>query len=141
MKYYIYTFCLLFLISCSNNDNVNTLSGYDNFKILIGGFNENQNLDSIILFKLGTTYRIADFQDLKKIISIEDWASDLKLNPDSLYIVTYNGERFTKNRQYFIKVLNHYVPDNFLLHDQLDSNFIGLGSWYNLDANILCVKK
>ncbi|MCK4736013.1 MAG: hypothetical protein KAT65_26395, partial [Methanophagales archaeon] len=43
-------------------------------------------------------------------------------------------------RHYFMTRHDHNCPGSFLVHDDIENHFIDLGSWYNLEMHVLCIK-
>ncbi len=142
MKVLIITVISILLISACSENACNCPGLYSNFKISTKTYSEKIDLDSVILTDYGPDYRMADWQDLLKIQSIHNWADEVGLQNDSSYHIKNNGERFWDNRSYFITRFDeHDKPSHFFAHDDIDSNFICLGSWYNHSLKILLVKK
>ncbi|TAL68545.1 MAG: hypothetical protein EPN82_09710 [Bacteroidetes bacterium] len=134
---------ILLFTACSDNSCDSNESDYSNFKISDKSYPETLDLDSVVITNYGSQYRMADWIDLLKIISIEDFANDVGIKKGSHYYVKNNGERFLdgSNRHFFISRFDHNKPDSYLAHDQIDSNFLCLGSWYGDTLQILLVKK
>lgn len=116
---------------------------YINFLISNKQYSEKIDLDSAILVDYGSEWRMADWQDLLKIENIQEYCQEIGVQRGYHYYVKNNGERFwsSTKRHYFISRFDHEKPVSYLAHDQIDNNFLCLGSWYDVNFPILLVKK
>ena len=79
---------------------------------------------------------MADWDDIKKQYGqseadLKAFCDKLGLEANSSAWVTLGGKRFWENeRHYFIYRADHKLPEDFMLHDQLQDNLLLLGSWY-----------
>lgn len=115
------------------------------FKITSGRYSEKEDLDQMIRNEFGNQYRLADWNDILTFReNIEEWADSIGLavggGKDAL-MISNDGYRIWLARQYSISRFNHNKPEHVLAHDEIDNNFICLGSWYGLNRHILAVKK
>ena len=108
-------------------------------------FHETDDLGPECDQELGSTWRVADWNDILAYTqagnSIEGFVSTLSLKEETIYLLTYNGERWYRElRHYYIEFHNHNLPPGFLDHANIDNHYIDLGSWYGLEAQILCYR-
>ena len=122
-------------------------SFYDGFAITANTYFETDDLDQAVKNELGNNYKIADWNELKAYAvthDIEKWANNIGLsgNTISLWVVKDGADfwDFDNTRHYFIERHDHNPPDFFLIHDDIDNNFIDLGSWYGMNIKILAKK-
>jgi hypothetical protein len=113
--------------------------------LTIEDYHETDNIESVCGLELGQMWQIADWNDILAYYqagkSIESFVSTLALTENSIYLVTNNGERlYSGQRHYFIELHNHNLPNSFLSHADIDNHYIDLGSWYGLEAKVLCYK-
>ena len=120
---------------------------YDGFAITTNKYLETADLDQAVKNELGNNYRIADWNDLKTYAlthDIENWADQIGMTGDNITLwVTRNGQGFwdgDTQRHYIIERHDHNPPLYFLIHDDIDNNFIDLGSWFGIQIRILAVK-
>jgi len=112
------------------------------FKITNYKYIETEDLHQAGINEMGTSYKLADWNDLKKISDIEGWIKCMGFSDDQTFLVTKSGDGFYSGgtRHYFV----HYfadgdVPGNWLVHDEI-GNKLFLGSWYDLNMNLLAIK-
>jgi hypothetical protein len=111
----------------------------NDFKHTINSYTETDNLNSKIISEFGSSYSIADWNDLKAISDINAWISCMGLTNNEAFMVTKNSSYFYNNgnRQYFVQYFsNGSAPGSFLVHDKI-GNYLYLGSWYGLNNTIL----
>ena len=112
------------------------------FRATIGAYIEKDiNIDEAVKYEFGPDFRLAEWNDIKKIIDIDRWIVSTKLIPGRKYFVQRNG-RFIQsgNRVYFFLFSpNGRVPAGFLVHDKFAGKFF-LGSWYGDYCHILASK-
>jgi murein DD-endopeptidase MepM/ murein hydrolase activator NlpD len=115
------------------------------FKITSGRYTEKDDLDQMIRNEFGDHYRLADWNDILTFSrNIEEWADSIGLvvgGGKNALMISNDGYRIWLGRQYFISRFNQNKPEHFLAHQEINDNFVCLGSWYGLDRNILAVKK
>lgn len=120
--------------------HINRTWNYNVFHITAGNHTEAENLTQVIQSEFGPNFRVADWHDLKAVNNIEQWATSTGMNNNDLYMVTCGGEEFwAGDRHYFIQRFDHNVPGGWLVHDDLENNFICLGSWNNTPIPILAI--
>jgi hypothetical protein len=115
------------------------------FALTIKKYHETDNLESACGQELGSMWRIADWNDILAYSqagnSIEGFVSALALKEITIYLVTNNGESwYSGQRHYYMEFHNHNLPSGFWSHADIDNHYIDLGSWYGLEAEILCYK-
>gem|GEM_PF-3760396 len=113
------------------------------FKVTAGAYSENADLDQAVKNEFGNGYRVADWNEIKLYSNeIQSWADSIGMNHNDYYFVTWNGQGFWNggNRHYFITRFDHVVDSGYQVHDQIDNNFITLGSWYGIQKRILAIR-
>jgi hypothetical protein len=95
--------------------------------------------------KFGTQWRTADWNDFllrsQAGNSIPDIISTLALVKNTPYLLLYDNEGwYTKQRHYFLEFHDHVLPSGWLSFANIDDHYIDLGSWYGMDAQVLCIK-
>jgi hypothetical protein len=103
-------------------------------------------IESACSLELGSTWKTADWNDISAYSqggnSIQDLVSTLVLSANTPYLVTYNEEGwFSTQRHYIFELHDHTLPRGWLSHQEIDDHYVDLGSWYGLDAQILCHKE
>jgi hypothetical protein len=115
------------------------------FTLTVGTYSETMNLDSVVTRELGQGYRIADWCDVISYClshSSTAFASATGMTSGENFIVTNAGAHYWDNsRHYFMTRHDHVVPGHYLEHASIDDHFYSLGSWYDLDLPILCLKR
>jgi hypothetical protein len=111
--------------------------------LTIEKYHETENIESACGLDLGSMWQTADWNDILAYSqagnSIEVFVSALALTENNIYWVTYNGEGwYSGQRHYYIEFHNHNLPNGFFSHADIDNHYIDLGSWYGLEAEILC---
>ncbi len=110
----------------------------------VGGYASKDDVPGIINKELGPRATVADWDEIKKQYGqseagLRAFCDKIGLAPDASDCVTVGGKRFWREqRQYFVCRADHKVPEDFMLHDQLQNNFLLLGSW--VDARPVLVK-
>ena len=114
----------------------------DLFKVTVGEYSETADLDQAIKNEYGDDYRLADWNDVLAYSNdIQSWASSIGMEHGDSYLISRDGNRFWSGRRhYFMTRHDHNCPGSFLVHDDIDNHFIDLGSWYNLEMHVLCIK-
>lgn len=116
----------------------------DDFKITAGKYNEKEDLYRVIQTEFGDDYRMADWNDILPFrATIENWADriGLPVGEENALFISNDGYRIWLGRQYYISRFSHGKPGQFLAHDEIDDEFVCLGSWYDLARRVLCVKR
>ena len=114
------------------------------FKITSGKYNENEDLDQVIIKEFGDTYRLADWKDILPLsTNIEEWADSigLKEGEENSLLISNDGYRKWLSRQFYVSRFNHKKPRNYMAHGSVNNDFICLGSWLGLNNYVLAVKK
>ncbi len=104
----------------------------------VGGYSSKDDVPGIVKKELGPRASVADWEEIKKQFgqseaSLTDFCEKTGLAPEGSASVTLGGKRFWQgsSRQYFLYRADHKKPDDFLVHDQLQKDFLLLGSWVN----------
>ena len=119
-------------------------AAYKLFGREVGGYSSKDDMPGIVKKEIGPRASIADWEEIKKQYgqseaSLKAFCEKLGLAPDGSACVTLGGKRFWQDqRQYFLYRADHKKPDDFMVHDQLQNDFLLLGSW--LDARPVLVK-
>lgn len=114
----------------------------DLFKVTVGKYSGTADLDQVIKNEFGNDYRLADWNDvLAYSDDIQNWASSIGMEHGDSYLISRDGNRFWSGRRhYFMTRHDHNCPGSFLVHDDIDNHLIDLGSWYDLEMHVLCIK-
>ena len=109
----------------------------------LGGYSSNEDVAEIVKREVGPRGSVADWEEIKQFgrseASLKAFCEKIGLAPNESACVLVGGKRFwQEQRQYFVYRADHKVPDDFMLHDQLQNNFLLLGSW--TDARPVLVK-
>jgi PKD repeat protein len=116
------------------------------FALTSGTYKDTDELEEAVKYELGDNYTVADWNDLKEYAQthdIEQWANQIGLSGNTKTAwIKWNGAEFWENtsRHFFIERHDHQTPVFFLVHDDIDNNFIDLGSWYGMKVKILAKK-
>ncbi len=119
-------------------------TAYKLFGREVGGYSSKDDVPGIVKRELGARASVADWDEIKKQygqneVSLKAFCERIGLAPEASACVTVSGKRFwQEQRQYFIYRADHKKPEDFLLHDQLQNDFLLLGSW--ADARPVLVK-
>jgi len=104
----------------------------------IGGYSSKDDVPAIVIKELGPKASVADWEEIKKQFgqseaSLKAFCEKVGLAPEGSACVTLGGQRFWQGspRQYFLYRADHKKPDDFMVHDQLQNEFLLLGSWIN----------
>jgi hypothetical protein len=113
-----------------------TEATYKLFGREVGGYSSKDDVPGIVKQKLGPRASIADWEEIKKQFggseaSLKAFCEKISLAPAGDAWVTQGGKQFwQEQRHYFIYRADRKLPDDFLQHDQMQNNFLLLGSWY-----------
>jgi hypothetical protein len=115
------------------------------FALTRNTYAETDALENKCSLALGEGWRLADWQDIRDYVqagnAIESFAAALALEANSPYLVTYQGERWhTEQRHYLIEWHDHNLPDGWLSHEDINRHYLDLGSWFDLEASLLCYR-
>ena len=117
----------------------------DSFKISHRAHSEKDDLEEVIRVEFGPNYRLADWNDILCYADmIEGWAKGIGLSKgtENSFLISRNGSRFWQGRRhYFVSRLDHDKPGNYLAHDNINDDYLCLGSWYDLEKRVLAIKK
>ncbi|MDZ4205549.1 MAG: hypothetical protein U1C46_12130 [Bacteroidales bacterium] len=122
-------------------------NGWDLFKTTFNYYKETDNLEQAVINEFGSSYRIADWNDVVAycqnnspglFISNLNW----QLGEENSLMVVRNGQHFwAGSRHYYISRFDHNKPSHYLAHANINNHHIDLGSWYGLNMPVLCIKK
>jgi hypothetical protein len=92
---------------------------------------EQQDLNEAIRREFKGDVQIADWNDLRAIRNIEEWAMRVRIMPNETFFVTKDDKfRYDNRRQYFVLYApTGRTPAGFMVHDKI-ANQLFLGSWY-----------
>ena len=104
------------------------------------------NSSSLIEQELGADTDLADWDTLKDLYS-DDKSGLLSFfdgigmteKGNQAYLLRGGEKYWGGDRHYFAKRQNGGPGDNFLVHDDLHSNTLSLGSWYNPMPALVCL--
>ena len=134
-------------------DPENALASYANLHVISHNLNEYGDHNIECSTQLGSTARLADWNDIvsfynnggslddfKTQLRIADWGSGLVGNELSgSYRISRNGnEIWSGNRHYLVSRHDHSKPGNYLAHANIDNHNLSLGSWYGNGGYALC---
>jgi len=111
------------------------------FALTINTFVETDEIIGVCAAALGPDWRLADWLDIQEFYDAEGSldAFVAALEGQISFLLTFEGQRwYSEQRHYFVEVHEHEVPDGWLSHADLDDHGIDLGSWFGLDAPLLC---
>lgn len=110
-----------------------------------GGFAAKADLATVVNYKVGARASLADWEELKAKFggneaALKGLCEKMGLAPNSSAWVTRGGNQFwQEQRRYFIYRADHKPPPDFMAHDQLQNNFLILGSWYGTRCAVVKV--
>ena len=98
-------------------------------------------MEQVIRSEFGNDYRIADWNVLLKYKNdIIDIVSKLKIDSEfKSVMLTKDRKHFKDKRHNFVSFHNHYKSSSFLARDNINLNYISLGSWCGLNYYILWI--
>lgn len=129
---------LLFFSNCKKENNTTLSNNCSGFAITSQKYSETTDLTQAAKNNLGSSYDIADWNDLKNINDIQSWIICMGISHDQTFLVTRNGNDFySGNRHYYVHYSTDGLPySGFLAHDKIN-NVLFLGSWYGLNMQVL----
>jgi len=98
---------------------------------------DTDDISSSIEQEFGSNAELADWNTLKDLYSddksgLVSFLDGVGMAEDDNAYLQRGGEQYwSEDRHYFVKRHNGDPGDNFLVHDDLHSNTLSLGSWYN----------
>ncbi len=114
------------------------------FKITSGKHHAKEDLDQVIRSEFGDNYRLADWHEILAFrTTIEEWADSIGLVEGEInsLLVSNDGYKIWLGRQYYITRFNHNKTREYLAHDSMDDDLVCLGSWFEVNYNLLAVRK
>ncbi len=116
------------------------------FAITSQSYPDTADLNAAVQAEFGSDYRLADWNDVKswcsshsasEFITMLNWQA----GREHSLLVTWNGESYYHGwRHYFMTRVDHTPPSNYLIHDDIEDNYIVLGSWSPVTMHALAVK-
>jgi hypothetical protein len=98
------------------------------FAMTSASYRESDNLPAAVTQELGSSYRMADWNDIPNSGSVESFLNDLGITTGEIVPLTYNGSRFDgSTRHYFLQRGTAHA--GALVYDQFGTS-AWLGSWY-----------
>ncbi len=116
------------------DDDRNHPGDMGGLNVTLNRYSDRMDLDEQIRREFRGKCVIADWEDLKRIRNIDDWAFANKLRSGQTAFIARNGKlKYSSTRHYFV----HYAPDGklpagFLAHDRIGGKLF-LGSWYGVE--------
>ena len=123
--------------SGGNSDTYAPGNGYEYFVTDTKYDPDTDNISSSVEQEFGSDAELADWSTLVDLYSNDKSGLTSFLDgvgmskDDDAYLRREGNQYWDGDRHYFIKRHNGDVGSNFLVHDQLHSNTVSLGSWYN----------
>ena len=116
--------------------------GVNNFIVSDEQINYGSDYDLACKNLYGAAWRIAEWQDLVNYHSsggsLSNLVSHTSLDTKISAWVTRDGSsNYSSSRDYFVSYHNRSKPSHYLAHDEIDQNFLSLGSWYS-SQYVLC---
>lgn len=104
---------------------------------------ETGEVDTACVDALGPGWQTADWNDILEYVgkgnTIESWHSTLGEFP-GLWVNRDGEGWYSGQRRYFAEVHNHDLPADWLSHDDIDDHYLDLGSWYDMELPVLCIR-
>lgn len=116
------------------DDDRNRPGDMGGLNVTLNRYSDRMDLDEQIRREFRGKCVIADWEDLKRIRNIDDWAFANKLDYGQTAFIARNGKlKYSSTRYYFV----HYAPDGklpagFLAHDRIGGKLF-LGSWSGVE--------
>ena len=124
------------LIALGGNCTQAAEATYKLFGREVGGYASKGDLAAIVKKDLGPRAALADWDEIKTLYGgteadLKAFCEKVGLAPNGSAWVTKGGNGFWQDeRRYFIYRADHKLPEDFMLHEQMQNNFLLLGSWY-----------
>ncbi len=111
------------------------------FALTLKTFAETDPIEEACAAALGPDWRLADWLDIQEFYqesgSLEAFITALEGQVS--FFLTFDGERwYSEQRHYYAEIHQGELPDGWLSHADLDNHSIDLGSWFGLEAPLLC---
>jgi hypothetical protein len=125
--------------------NTDTGKSYGDFGVTLETYEDISDWDQIVSDVFGSSYRVADWDDL---VAYHNAGGDLLDLFDGLGLTEVGNSAFVErsgdpnystDRYYYASRHEHNKPGHYLAHDNIDNYLISLGSWYG-SRNIMVVK-
>lgn len=112
------------------------------FSATTQSFLETEDLPQRCKDEFGDHYELGDWTDLEQIADIQNWADSIGFDYMDQWWLQNGGQRYwSGNRHYLMQRHNGVTPGNWLVHDNIASNFIDLGSFYGYVQPALCATR
>ncbi len=111
------------------------------FALTIKTFAETDEIEMACTEALGGGWRLADWLDIQAFFQAEGSLDAFlaAMSGQTSFLLSFEGERwYSEQRHYFGEIHEHNLPDGWLSHADIDEHNIDLGSWYGLEAPLLC---
>ena len=111
------------------------------FALTTNTFAETDEIEDACAAALGSDWRLADWLDILEFYDAEGTLDSFitSLGGKISFMLTFEGQRwYSEQRHYFVEVHQRNLPEGWLSHADIDDHLIDLGSWFGLDAPILC---
>ncbi len=132
---------MLALAGCSDDgptgtDELENGIAYGDFGVTETVYADSSDWDQIVDDIFGSSYRVADWNDL---IAFHNSGGDLLDLYDGLGMTEYQNAafvtlagvpNFSPTRYYYAERHEHNLPIGFLAHENIDNYLISLGSWH-----------
>ncbi len=146
-----------FMISAQARDDRGGISSWIAPKIVVirfpfpfamtsNTYPDSSDLNAAVQSELGPDYTVADWNDVKawcqehsaaEFIQYLNW----ELGEQYSLLVTWNGQGYWNGRHYYMTRFDHNPPIGFHIHDEIENNYIVLGSWSPVSFRILAIKR
>jgi len=115
------------------------------FVATIAAYPETDDLDAACRGEIGAASRVADWTELTAYYaSGGDMAALLAdgwpVNGAQALVLNDGAGIWSGTRHYFVERHDHVTPGYFLVHDNIDTNLLDLGSWYGFSMKVLCTR-
>jgi hypothetical protein len=109
------------------------------FVLTQGLYLDTANMDVAVKQEFGANATVADWSTIAASFSqnIELFCSTVGLLTTDAWVYDNGQGWWNSYRHYFVEVHNHTVPPNWLVHSEIDNDYVDLGSWYGFKIPIL----
>lgn len=109
-------------------------NGFGGLSVTLNRYSDRMDLDEQIGREYRGKYVIADWEDLKRIRDIDEWAFANKMENGQTAFIARNGKlKYSSTRYYFVHYApNGKLPAGFLVHDKIGGKLF-LGSWSGVE--------
>jgi len=116
------------------------------FVLTTATYPETVDLTAACQAEIGPTSRIVDWTEVQTYYAsggdmaallADAWPS---YGAQALVLLAGAGFVPATSRHYFVERHDHVTPGFFLVHDNIDTNLLDLGSWYGFTMKVLCTR-